>query len=274
MSEADIVLTNGTVIDGGRPRPEASSSIAIHKGRIKSVQGPWTEIERAGRVLDLTGLYILPGLIDAHTHLGQAFGLPALRDDGKLSASYIAGSIFRNCALALESGFTTVRDLAGLDGGIVQAIDAGVVQGPQIYPSGPALAQTGGHGSLQTRFRLTDSVFCVPGLFQRATVCDGPDAVRAACRLAFRRGATQIKVYGSGGVVSFADSPHDVHFSDNELRAAAEEAGARNTYVTSHAHNVDAIKRGLAAGIRCFEHGTYLDEETASLMAECGAQTS
>ena len=221
--------------------------------------------------LDLGSYFGLPGLIDAHTHLGQALPVAAIRDEGLISIASVAAGIFQNCELALDAGVTTARDLAGLDGGIVQAIDSGLVRGPRIYPSGPALAQTGGHGSGHTPYRMSDAALCIPGLFQRALVCDGPDGVRLAARTALRRGATQLKVYGSGGVVSFADGPRDVHFTIEELTAAVAEAAARDTYVTSHAHNSEAVRRGIAAGVTCFEHGTYLDEPTAELMASSGA---
>jgi imidazolonepropionase-like amidohydrolase len=101
--------------------------------------------------------------------------------------------------------------------------------------------------------------------------CDGPDQVRVAARNAFRHGATQVKVCVSGGVVSLTDRLEDVQFTVDELRAAVDEAQARDTYVTAHAHNTDGILRGLEAGLECFEHGTFLDEATAARMATAGA---
>jgi imidazolonepropionase-like amidohydrolase len=95
--------------------------------------------------------------------------------------------------------------------------------------------------------------------------------VRLAARKAFRRGATQLKVFISGGVVSLSDSLDDTQFVVEELRAIVAEAQARHTYVTAHAHNSQAIRNGLAAGIACFEHGSFLDEDTATLMAQAGA---
>jgi imidazolonepropionase-like amidohydrolase len=95
--------------------------------------------------------------------------------------------------------------------------------------------------------------------------------VRIAARNAFRHGATQIKVCVLGGVVSLTDRLEDVQFTVAELRAAVEEADARDTYVTAHAHNIDGIERGLEAGVRCFEHGTFLTEATAARMAATGA---
>jgi imidazolonepropionase-like amidohydrolase len=111
----------------------------------------------------------------------------------------------------------------------------------------------------------------VPGLVQSSMVCDGVDQVRLGARTAFRRGATQIKMAVSGGVVSLTDRLEDTQFSVEELMAAVGEAHARETYVTVHAHNVRSIRNGLDAGVECFEHGTFLDEETATAMVARGA---
>ncbi|PRX50077.1 imidazolonepropionase-like amidohydrolase [Prauserella shujinwangii] len=264
-------LRLGRLYDATLADPAENVTVTIDGDRFGTVTRSKDRPPLGDQDLDLGSYFGLPGLIDAHTHLGQALPVNAIRDEGLISIASVAAGIFQNCELALEAGVTTARDLAGLDGGIVQAIDSGLVRGPRMYPSGPALAQTGGHGSGHTPYRMTDAALCIPGLFQRALVCDGPDGVRLAARTALRRGATQLKVYGSGGVVSFADGPRDVHFTIEELKAAVEEATARHTYVTSHAHNSEAIRRGIAAGVTCFEHGTYLDEPTAELMANAGA---
>jgi imidazolonepropionase-like amidohydrolase len=210
---------------------------------------------------------VLPGLIDAHTHLG----LVELKAAGSTPVAVIAAHIFRNCELAIESGFTTARDCGGVDGGLARAIEAGLISGPRLFPSGPILCQTGGHGDLTPPFAAHPHGVAVPGLVQNAIVCDGPEEVRVAARTALRRGATQVKVCVSGGVVSLSDRMEDTQFTVDELRAAVDEADARETYVTAHAHNVRGIRNGLAAGVRCFEHGTFLDEETATALAEAGA---
>jgi len=167
----------------------------------------------------------------------------------------------------------TAREVAGADGGLKQAIDAGLIPGPRLFPSGPILCQSGGHGDLLPPFFAHHHTHQpgVPGLTQASLVCDGPDEVRLAVRTAFRRGATQIKVCVSGGVVSLTDSLEDTQFTVEELRAAVIEAQARGTYVTAHAHNVRGILNGLDAGLECFEHGTFLDEATAARMAKAGA---
>src|SRR5215218_4932072 len=145
------------------------------------------------------------------------------------------------------------------------------VAGPRLFPSGPALCQSGGHGDLGPAFLPHHHDPGTPGLAQMSIVCDGPDGVRVAARTAFRRGATQLKVMISGGVVSLTDRIEDSQFTVQELRAAVQEARARDTYITGHAHNVASIRNGLEAGLECFEHGTFLDEPTAAQMAAAGA---
>jgi imidazolonepropionase-like amidohydrolase len=266
----DLMLHGGTVIDG-TGRPPFAAAVAVSDGRIAGVQagptptpGPQTEL------VDVSGLTLLPGLIDAHTHLG----IVAWADQVKIPLAVQAATVFRIAASTLDAGFTTVRDLGGVDGGLAEAIEAGLVRGPRVLPSGALLCQSGGHGD-RTRFRPggTEDAMRVtaPGLIQSALICDGPDAVRRAARLQFRFGATQIKMCASGGVLSLADRLEDTQFSVDELRAAVAEASARNSYVTVHAHNTAAILAGLEAGVRCFEHGTFLDAPTAARMAEAGA---
>ncbi len=258
------VIRGGTLIDGtgSDPRP---ADVSVDEGRIRAVD-PRLEPSRDDSAIDADGLTILPGLIDAHTH----FGVVDLGGMGTPIA-VIAARIFNNCALAIEAGFTTVRDCGGVDGGLARAIDLGLIEGPRLYPSGPILCQTGGHGDFRAPFMDHAHGASVPGLVQSSIVCDGPDEVRVAARTALRRGATQVKVCVSGGVVSLSDRLEDTQFTVEELRAAVEEAEARETYVTAHAHNVRGIHNGLAAGVRCFEHGSFLDAETATALAEAGA---
>jgi imidazolonepropionase-like amidohydrolase len=258
------VVRGATLIDGTGSDPLAAD-ILLDDGRIREVE-PRLEPDATATVIEADGLTVLPGLIDAHSH----FGVVDLGGTGT-PVAVIAARIFNNCALAIEAGFTTVRDCGGVDGGLVQAIDMGLIAGPRLYPSGPILCQTGGHGDFRAPFMDHSHGASVPGLVQTSMVCDGPEEVRVAARTALRRGATQVKVCVSGGVVSLSDRLEDTQFTVEELRAAVEEAEARETYVTAHAHNVRGIHNGLAAGVRCFEHGSFLDAETATALAEAGA---
>jgi imidazolonepropionase-like amidohydrolase len=260
----DCVLRGATLIDGRGVDPRRAD-VKIRDSRVAAVA---VSGELDGEPVDLDGLTLLPGLIDAHSHFGIVELTPA-----HTPPAVTAARIFRNCALALEAGFTTVRDTGGIDGGVATAVEMGLIKGPRILPSGPLICQTGGHGDDGNPFALQphDHQDGVPGLVQVALPCDGPDEVRVAARSVLRRGATQVKVCVSGGVMSFTDRMEDAQFTVEELMAAVQEADARETYVTAHAHNVRGIRNGLAAGVSCFEHGTFLDEETAAAMAAAGA---
>lgn len=256
----------GTLIDGTGRDPVEDAVVLVDGDRVAEDPGSTaSEVE----AFDLTGLTVLPGLIDLHTHLGVI----DVEGQANLPVAIAAARIFDNLDRCLASGHTTAREVAGLDGGAKQAVDLGLVTGPRLYPSGPLICQTGGHGDLW--FPWLDHHHArwdgVPGLAQLSEVADGPEQVRVAVRRAFQRGATQIKVCVSGGVVSLTDDPQDAQYSVGELRAAVEEAEARSSYVTAHAHNVRGIASGLEAGVECFEHGTWLDEVTVERMAAAGA---
>jgi imidazolonepropionase-like amidohydrolase len=264
-----LVLRGGTLIDGTGADP-VDDTVVVAQGELLTRVGRRAAFSADhAQVIDCDGLTLLPGLVDAHSHLG----LLAMDAPERVPPAVAAAQIFRNCELALDGGFTTVRDVAGIDGGVARAVAEGLVRGPRILPSGPILSQTGGHGDHAPAFLDAHHYAYegIAGLSQFNVTCDGPDQVRLAARRAFRHGATQIKVCVSGGVVSFTDRLEDAQLTVAELRAAVEEAEARGSYVTAHAHNVRGISNGLEAGVSCFEHGTFLDEATAQRMAEAGA---
>jgi imidazolonepropionase-like amidohydrolase len=266
-----ILLRGATLIDGTGSDPFLNAIVAVDEGEIRAV-GTY-KASRDDQTIDLSGLTLLPGLIDAHAHLGIV-NVKALADLGTLPVAELACLIFENCRLALEAGFTTIRDLGGLDGGIVQTINKGLISGPRILPSGPALAQTGGHLTLMPAYSDHYRPLAFPGLFQGVLICDGIEGMRLAARTAFLRGATQLKLAAGGGVVSLSDQLEDTQFSVEEIRIAIEEARARRTYVTLHAHGLATIINGLEAGAKCFEHGTQLTEQVAHRMRTAGAVMS
>jgi imidazolonepropionase-like amidohydrolase len=222
----------------------------------------------ADTLLELDDFSILPGLIDAHTHLGLV-NIPPVPGT---AAAVIAAQIFENLRLTLAEGFTTVRDLAGLDGGVVDAVNRRLVPGPRILPSGPLISESGGHGDyLRPAFAHDAWQGDIPGLVQPAVVTDGAAAVRLAGRVAMRDGATQLKAAVSGGFYPGFDRLADLQFTLDELRALVDVAKARHTYVTGHAHHAEGVRLGLEAGLECFEHGTFLDQEAVDAMSAHGA---
>jgi imidazolonepropionase-like amidohydrolase len=264
-----LFLHGAALVDGTGAGPQKNTTLVIDQSVITSITSQAPAVRGDDEAFDLSGCTVLPGLIDAHAHVGLVFNMAA--DSGTMSAAEIAAKTFRNCGLALDAGFTTLRDMCGVDGGLARAIESGDVRGPRIFPSGPAIAQTGGHGHLAGPFCDLNHPLAIPGLVQLLELCDSPDEVRRAARKNFRRGATQLKLFISGGVVSHTDRLEDTQLTIEEMRAAVIEAKARNTYVAGHAHNCDAIRNGLAAGLECFEHATMLDEATAAAMKAANA---
>lgn len=263
-----LVLRGATLVDGTGADPVADAVVVVEGDRITQVGG---RPPSGGREVDLGGMTLTPGLIDAHAHL-------TIVDVGDTDAvrtplAVTAARIFHVCELALDAGFTTVRDAAGADGGLAAAVAQGLIRGPRILPSGPIISQVGGHGDHRFPWDHHHHSYTrgYPGLALMSVAVNGPDEVRLAAREAFRHGATQLKVCTSGGVVSFTDRLEDAQLTVEELRAAVEEAEARDTYVLAHAHNSRGIRNGLEAGVRCFEHATMLDHATAHAIAAAGA---
>ena len=170
-------------------------------------------------------------------------------------------------------GFTTVRDVGGPAFGLKAAIDGGLIAGPRIYPSGAMITVTSGHGDFR---QLSELPRTIGGMLSRmeqiggSMVADSPDEVRVRVREQLMQGASQIKLTAGGGVSS-PFSPIDVTtFTEPELQAAVEAAENWGTYVTVHAFTPAAIRRAIAAGVRCIEHGFLMDDATAKLIAEKG----
>lgn len=266
-----IVLHRAVLIDGTGRDPRPDTSVVVEGGAIAAV-GPTgsTAVPRDAEVIDLDGMTLLPGLTDAHVHFGL-LGVnhrPALGPGDNLT-TYVL-DVIENMETALQEGFTTVRDAAGLDPAFAFAVERGLIAGPRVLPAGSPLSQTGGHGDQRGRYEsaVPESV---PGILAAPEICDGADAVRAAARRQLRLGATQIKVMGSGGVMSPTDKLESVQFTVEEIAAAVHEAESVGAYVMSHCHTPAAIASSLSAGVRSIEHGSILDEPTAAQMAERGA---
>ena len=262
-NDSTLILRGARVFDGHSPELIEGAELVIADGLIREIN-PAASRSAKNRVADVGGRFVMPGLIDAHFHaygidwaIGRIDQMPTgLR---ALHARHILES-------AAQRGFTTVRDAAGGDHVLVRATELGLIRGPRVFPSGLALSQTGGHGDMRTR---EHGPMCPCGYSgSLSIVVDGPDAVRAAAREQLRRGATQIKLFLSGGVLSPTDPIWMDSFTDEEVLAAVEEAARLRTYVMAHAHTAEAAIRCARLGVRSIEHGSILDDEAVRVIRE------
>ncbi|MEZ0472109.1 metal-dependent hydrolase family protein [Luteimonas salinilitoris] len=260
------LILAGTLIDGTGSSPRDNVAIVVRDGRIAEVRDAVQEDAANPAALDLSGFHVLPGLIDVHAHLTLSHD-PAL-DYGEISgpASAILGVV--HARRTLMAGFTTVRDPGGphyADVALRDAIAAGRVEGPRMFVSGPVLTMTGGHAAVGN--------WAPPDLelsSAAARVADGSDEIRKAVRLHQKYGVDFIKVIATGGIFTDRSDPAAASYTRQEIEAAVDEARKRGQRVAAHAHGLEGIRNAVHAGVHSVEHGTYLDAETAALMARRG----
>jgi len=260
------VFHHATLFDGVSADLREEVNVLVENGRIAGVTQDAISLKNAIHI-DVRGGFLMPGLIDAHFH-AYGLGLDVTKFD-HMPMSLLAHHGARMLEGALMRGFTTVRDAAGADYGLAQAVTLGLIRGPRVFFAGKSLSQTGGHGDLRTAERLELCSCGYSGAL--SVVVDGEDEVRKAAREELRQGAHQIKLHLSGGVLSPSDPIWMPQFSDGEIRAAVEEAATRRTYVMAHAHTADAARRCVSLGVRSIEHGTLIDPETARVIARSSA---
>ncbi|WP_341946916.1 amidohydrolase family protein [Microbacterium sp. LWH11-1.2] len=260
----EIWFAGGVIADGSGAAP-SEADVCVEDGVITRIGSA----PDGARTVDLDGMLLTPGLIDAHVHLGLSSPIRA-QFGFQLSAAEIAADIFTTASRTLDAGFTTVRDTGGIDGGVVDVIAKGKMRGPRVLSCGPVQCQTGGHGYYGAAWEPTElwETHHIPGLAALSLMSGNADELRRNVRESFRRGATFLKLCVTGGVVGGHDRLDDTQFTTAEIAVAVEEAAARGTYVTVHAHNNAGIRNAVEAGVRCVEHGTGIDEPTAALMRE------
>jgi imidazolonepropionase-like amidohydrolase len=235
--------------------------VLVDGERIVTV-GSKLSIPADAAVIDLGSKTLLPGLIDAHTHLtynpeDAGYSSVAI----SVPRSTLAGA--KNARLTLKAGFTTVRNVgsdAYTDIGLRDAINDGDVPGPRIVASGPALGITGGH---------CDDTMHAPEYKSVAMgVADGVDEVIKRTRQNIKYGADVIKICATGGVLSMGDDPRTSQYSLEEMKAIVTEAHRLGRKVAAHAHGGDGIRLAVLAGVDSIEHGSFIDEEGAKLMKQ------
>ena len=248
--------------------------LLIDGGRIVEVAP--TSVPDGSRVVDLGDVCLLPGLMDMEVNLllggpNHDSPLNAVQDDPALRTLRSVA----NARRTLRSGFTTVRNLGLfvqtngilLDVALMKAIDFGWFEGPRVVPAGHAITPTGGH--LDPTMFQAFAPHVLP-LTVEEGIADGISEVRKAVRYQIKHGARLIKVCASGGVMSHTGPAGAQQYSDEELRAIADEAHRAGLKVAAHAHGDEGIRAAIEAGIDCIEHGSLASDATLDLMVERG----
>lgn len=263
-----FLFTNANVVLDGHDEARPSLNVLVRDDRVVAVAPEAIEAGDA-TVIDVAGRTLMPGLIDAHAHVTGLSLSPRNLASPTADVVMAAATYLRN---SLMAGFTTIREAGGADYTIAHLLKTGAIVGPRLFYSGKGLTQTGGGADFRTPVELTDPCGHVSPFSVMSVIVDGVDQVRAAAREELRKGATQLKVFASGGVVFPAEGhPTRYEFSEAELAAAVEEAAARGTYVMAHVYTDEGVQRCLKAGVRSIEHGNFMSRETVARMAEAGA---
>lgn len=258
-------VTNARVLDVETGTVSEPTTVTINGERVSEVGDH--NVSAGSQSFDAEGRIVSPGLIDAHVHVLAATA--NLGNLGDQSPYYLGAQAARLMGDMLSRGFTTVRDAGGADYGLSAAAQENLFPAPRLFFGGKALSQTGGHADMRgPGTHVMDTHMCCPNI---GIVCDGADAVRKAARENLRTGADHVKIMLSGGVASPTDRVDSTQFSDEEIRAAVEEASAANRYVLGHAYTARSVNRGLELGVRSIEHGNLIDQRSVQLLLEKSA---
>ncbi len=263
-----VAIKAAHMIDGTGSAP-VTNAVVIIDGDTITAAGAGLAIPANATVIDLGGATILPGFIDAHTHLiGRPLGEPGWETERVRDfEGYSAIRGVEAAQKTLLAGITTVRNVGAPyfnDFALRQAINEGHVPGPRMRSAGYAIGIAGGH---------CDDNGYRPGVAERGPkegIANGVEEVRAAVRYQVKYGADVIKVCATGGVLSEGDAVGATQYSFEELKALVDEARKLDRKVAAHAHGTEGIKLAVKAGVSSIEHGSFLDEEGAKMMAERG----
>jgi imidazolonepropionase-like amidohydrolase len=259
----------GRLVDVERGEVHRDQLIVVRGDRIEAIQPGATRPPSGAKMIDLSRYTVLAGLIDCHSHmigdLTDADALLPLQRSGAQEA--FSGA--RNARSTLLAGFTTVRDVgtyrALVDAALRDAIDDGTVIGPRMAVAGAYVTVTSGGGEL---IGAAQDV-TIPADY-RFGVANTADEVRERVRAILNGGADFIKIMATGAVLTQGTRPGASEYTEEQIRAAVEQAAEYGTYVAAHAHGAEGIKRAVRAGVRSIEHGSLMDDEAIALMKEKG----
>lgn len=265
-----ILIKNVRVFDGVSDKLTEKTNVLVENNLIKAISIDAKAGESA-TVIDGGERVLIPGLIDTHQHMGFPAPYPVMMNN--VDWMWIGAASATEAKSMLLRGFTTVRDAGGPAIGLARAIDQGRAEGPRIYPAGPAISQTSGHGDTRNYSQTHPNMSGGQSTFFQnhfAFIADGPAEVLRATRESLRRGATHIKVTIGGGASSQADPLHTTQYTVEEIRAAVQAASDWGSYVMVHAYHDESVSRALEAGVIGIDHGTLMTEKTMKVLAKKG----
>jgi imidazolonepropionase-like amidohydrolase len=261
---SSVIIKAGHLVDVAEGKVVDNATVLVEGDSIKAV-GTNIATPAGAQVIDLSNAWVLPGLIDCHTHITSQ--MENYYDD-TFRKSPIDEAVYAHvyALRTLQAGFTTCRNVGAnefVDVALKKVIDAGKVPGPHLFVSGQLLSATGGHGDLNgfspyLHFSNADGVV------------DGVDEIRKKIRWNIKYGADLIKFTATAGVLSEEESVGAPQFSTEEMKAMVDEAAMWGRKVAAHAHGAEGIKRAVRAGVASIEHGSILDDEAIQLMKEHG----
>ena len=269
--DAQILIKNVNIFDGKNENLQMGQDVLIEANLIKKI-GKSLKANKGAKLIDGGGRTLMPGLIESHGHLAIIDKLSNLKHH--FTWVDIGNRMVPMAESWLMDGFTTVRDMGGPSMGLMRSINAGVIPGPRIYPSGAFLSQTSGHADIRER---SDRHVTLAGVHDEhmarlgyVRVADGVDAVLTATRENLRNSATQIKIMAGGGNGSEFDPIDSKQYLPEEIEAAVRAAKDWDTYVAAHLFYPEQINRFIDAGGMSLEHAPAIDAKTMKKVVKMG----
>lgn len=257
----------GTLIDGISDKTQNNITLIVEKGRIIAIEKGFTAAKTNDKIIDLKNKFVLPGLMDMHTHLSGQTEKAGYLKRFQLYPPEQALAATQYLKNTLMAGFTTVRDLGGGEGvdlALRNAVNRGDIIGPRMLVAGKSLAVMGGHADPTNGFR--EDILGIPGIEEG--VINGVESARTATLLAIKRGADWVKITATAGALSLSGNAQNPQFTEEEIRAIVNTAADFGRKVAAHAHGAEGAKRAIRAGVASIEHGTFMDDETMTLMKQ------